>query len=54
MARKPRWEDSAADKRADRAGAKKSGMSVAKYERSAEDKRKDAVAQRKMDKKGRK
>ena len=54
MARKPRWEDSPADKRADKAGAKKGGTPVAKYERSAEDKRKDAVAQRKMDKKGRK
>mgnify|MGYP006290188621 CR=1 FL=1 len=39
MARK--WEGSAADERADKAGAKKAGVSMKKWEGSAADKKKD-------------
>lgn len=47
---KKRYEDSAADKMADRKNAKKAGMSVRAWERSAADKKADAKGQRMMDK----
>lgn len=50
MARK--WEGSAADKTADRKGARKAGMSMKAWEKSPQDKRMDAAAQKRM--KGRK
>ena len=48
-----RFENSAADKREDKANAKKHGMTMAKYERSSIDKNKDAEGQRKLDAAGR-
>lgn len=47
----PIFEGSAADKREDKKGAKRLGMSLKEYERSAIDKRKDAKGQRALDKK---
>ena len=46
MARK--YEGSAADERADRAGAKKAGMSLAKWEKSGADNKADAKGQKAM------
>lgn len=43
-----RFEKTAADKKMDRAGAKKAGMSVKKWENSAADKKADAAAVKKM------
>lgn len=52
--RKPvRYEGSPADNRADREGAKKAGVTMTKWERSAADKKADAAAQAKMRKKKR-
>ena len=45
------YEGSAADKKADKAHAKKAGVSLKAWERSEADKRADAKGQRKMDKK---
>lgn len=54
MAKKPRtmaaYERSAADKRADKAGAKKAGVSMKQWEGSAADKRADAKAMKKRKK----
>lgn len=50
---KRKYEDCPADKAADRKGAAKAGMSVAKWEKSPMDKRKDAAGQKAMDAKGR-
>lgn len=46
MARKSSYEGSKADQRADKAGAKKAGMTLKQWERSAADKAKDAKAMR--------
>jgi hypothetical protein len=46
-----KWEDSPADRRSDRKGAKRMGVTVKAYERTAEDKRADAKAQRKVERK---
>ena len=43
-----KWEGSAEDKRADKAGAKKAGVSVKKWEGSKADEKKDAAAMKKM------
>jgi hypothetical protein len=51
---KGRFEGSPADKREDRKGAKKMGVSMKAYERSATDKRKDKAGQKAMDAKKRK
>jgi hypothetical protein len=50
--KKPMWEGSKADDKADKAGAKKTGMSAAKYENSKADKKADAAGQKKLDAKG--
>jgi hypothetical protein len=42
------YEKSAADRKADRAGARKAGTSVKKYEGSPADMKADAAAMRKM------
>lgn len=44
-----KYEGCAADKKADKTGAKKAGMSVKQWEKSAADKKADAAGQRKMD-----
>lgn len=46
-----RYEGSPADKREDRAGAKRRGESLKQYERSAADKREDKRGQAKLDRK---
>lgn len=46
-----RWEGSPADRKADKAQAKKAGMSEAEWERSSEDREADDKAQRKLDRK---
>ena len=51
MAKMKGYEDSAADKKADRAGAKKAGESVKKWENSPADKKADAAAEAKLRKK---
>ncbi len=51
---KTRYEDSPADKRADKANAKKAGMSVRAWEKSPQDRKADAKGQRMMDAKGKK
>jgi len=43
-----KYENSKADKRADKAGAKKAGVSLKKWEGSAADKKADAKAMKKM------
>ena len=48
---KGRYEGSAADKAADKKNAKRAGMSVKAWEGSAADRKKDAAAQRAMNKK---
>jgi hypothetical protein len=48
-----RFENSPADKREDKASAKKHGMTLGKYERSAIDKKADAKGQAKLDAAGR-
>jgi hypothetical protein len=50
MARPPRYEGSPADERADRAGARKMGISKRAFENTAVDKAKDAAGQRVLDK----
>jgi hypothetical protein len=45
-----RYEGSAADMKADKAGAKKAGMSMSAWEKSPVDKRKDAKGQAAMNK----
>ena len=44
MKKPAKWEGSAADKRADKAGAKKAGVSLKKWEGSAADRKMDAKA----------
>lgn len=46
-----KYEKSAADKKADKAGAKKAGVGLKKYENSAADKKADKAAVKKMRKK---
>lgn len=46
-----RYEGSKADIRRDKAGAKKRGMSMKAYEKTAEDRREDKKYQAKMDRK---
>lgn len=46
-----KYEGSAADRRADKKGAKKSGMTMKTWEKSPMDKRQDAAAVKKMRKK---
>lgn len=46
-----RFEGSATDKREDRKGAKKAGMSMKAWEKSTADKRADKAGQRKLDRK---
>jgi hypothetical protein len=46
---KKKYEGCAADKAADKKGAKKAGMSLEKWDRSEADKRADAKGQRKLD-----
>ena len=46
-----RYEGSTADRKADRKGAKRAGVTMKKWERSALDKRKDKAGQRKLDRK---
>lgn len=46
-----KYEKSAADKKADKSGAKKAGVSVKKYEKSAADKKADLAAAKKMTRK---
>jgi hypothetical protein len=46
-----KWENSKADKVADRKGAKKAGVSLKKWEGSKADKRMDAAAVKKMKRK---
>ena len=53
MASKKTYEGSAADKRADKANAKKLGMTQKAYENSAIDRKKDAAGQRKLNSRGR-
>jgi hypothetical protein len=43
-----KYEGSPADRRADRKGARKAGMTMAKWERSAADKKADAAARAKI------
>jgi hypothetical protein len=45
---KGRYEDSPPDKREDRAGAKKAGMSLKNFEKTATEKRLDAAGQKKL------
>lgn len=49
-----RFEGSKADKAEDRKGAKKAGMSLKAWEKSAADKRMDAAAAKKMKKRKKK
>jgi hypothetical protein len=49
-----RYEGSAADRAADRKAAKKAGMTMTQWEKTAADKKKDAVGQRNLDKKKKK
>jgi len=49
-----RYEGSPADKRADRRGARRAGMTMAQWERSAADKKADAAARAKLRRKGKK
>jgi hypothetical protein len=51
MAKAAKFEGSKADKAQDRKGAKKAGMSLKAWERSAADKKADAAGQRRLDKK---
>lgn len=48
---KKMYEDSLEDKRKDKAGAKKAGMSMKAWEGSAADKKMDKAGQKKLDKK---
>jgi hypothetical protein len=48
-----RYENSREDKAEDRKNAKKMGVPLAKYEKSATDKKNDAEGQRKLDANGR-
>jgi len=45
----PKYENSAADKAADKRNAKKANVSVKTWERSAADKREDAKGQKRLD-----
>lgn len=47
-----KFEGSAADKKVDKAGAKKAGVSLKKWEGSKMDKKADKTAMKKMGKKG--
>jgi hypothetical protein len=49
-----RYEDSPADKRADKRGARKAGMTMAQWEKSAADKKADAAARAKLRRKRKK
>lgn len=49
-----KYESSADDKKADKAGEKRTGMSPREWEKSAADKKADAAGQRKLDEKGKK
>ena len=51
MKKPRRYEGSPADEKKDRAGAKKAGMSMKDWEKSAADKRADAAGQRALDRK---
>lgn len=51
MKRPRKYEGSPADNRADHAGAKKAGVSLAKWEKSSADKKADAAARKKLRKK---
>ena len=46
-----KYEGSAADKKADKKNARKAGMTLRAWEKSAADKKKDAAGQRTLDKK---
>lgn len=46
-----KYEGSKADKKQDKAGAKKAGLSLKAYEKTAKDKKQDAAGQKKMGKK---
>lgn len=48
-----KWESTAKDKKNDKTGAKKAGVSVAKYEKSSADARQDKAEVAKANKKGR-
>jgi hypothetical protein len=48
-----KYEDSRADKAEDRRGAKKTGKSLAAYERSARDQKEDKAGQKRMARGGR-
>ena len=45
---KGKWEGSAADRKIDRKGAKKGGMSMKAWEKSAADKKADAKGRKRM------
>jgi len=49
-----KYEGSAADRKADKKNARKAGVSLRTWERSAADKKEDAKGQKKLDKKGKK
>jgi hypothetical protein len=49
-----RYEGSPADRRADKKGAKRAGMTMKQWERSAADKKKDAAGQRKLNRRKKK
>lgn len=49
MARSPRYEGSPEDRRKDRAAAKKAGVTMKAWEKSAADKVKDRAGQKKID-----
>jgi hypothetical protein len=49
-----KFEGSPADKKADKAGAKKAGLSLKAWEKSPMDKKEDASGAKKMAKKGKK
>ncbi len=51
MARAPRFEGSAADRAEDRRNAKKHGVTLKAWEKSAGDKKADAAGQRALDRK---
>lgn len=49
MAKAARYEGSAADRKEDRKGAKKAGLSLKAFEKSGADKAKDKAGQKKLD-----
>jgi hypothetical protein len=50
MAKRPKYEGSAADRAEDRRGAKKRGMTQGQFEKTPQDRRQDRAGQKRLDK----